>query len=125
MCKMTRAWLFLPCALVIAVLTPATVENLTAQNAQTATSTLEAPRLEFFQQYCFQCHGATTQRAGLNLESLATDNPLVRNRDTWEMGLEMLDLGRRPPGEKGKWLLSVILNGIVYINILKKIEIFE
>lgn len=95
--KMTRAWFSLPCAFVMTVLTSATFETLAAQVVQTAAATPEAPRLEFFQQYCFQCHGANTQRAGLNLESLTTENPLVRNRETWEMVLEMLDLGRMPP----------------------------
>ncbi len=95
--KIPRAWFSLPCAFGIAVLTSAAVENLAAQNVQTAAPTPEVPGLELLQQYCFRCHGADTQRAGLNLESLTTQHPLVRNGETWERVIEMVEIGRMPP----------------------------
>ena len=102
--RMPRAWFFLPSAvgigvLGIAVVTSATVESLAAQNVQTAASTPEAPELELLQQYCFRCHAAATQRAGLDLEGLTTQHPLVRNREMWERVIEMVEIGRMPPPE--------------------------
>ncbi len=34
------------------------------------------------EQYCFRCHGPQTQTAGINLATLVTERPLVRNRET-------------------------------------------
>ena len=101
--KMPRAWFFLPCALGIgvlgiAVVASVTVQNLAAQNIQTA-ATPEAPGLELLQQYCFRCHAAATQRAGLDLEGLTAQHPLVRNREMWERVIEMVEIGRMPPPE--------------------------
>ncbi|MCZ6539159.1 MAG: hypothetical protein O6922_04965, partial [Chloroflexi bacterium] len=82
-----------------AVVLPATVDHLAAQNVQTAAPAPEAPALELLQQYCLRCHAAATQRAGLDLESLTTQHPLVRNREIWERVMEMVEIGRMPPPE--------------------------
>ncbi len=107
MCKIPRTRFSLLCAfvcafgiaVVMAVLMSATVESLAAQNVQNAAQTPETAGLELFQQYCFRCHGGTTQRAGLNLESLTTEHPLVRNRETWERVIDALESGKMPPIE--------------------------
>ena len=49
------------------------------------------------EQYCFQCHGPQTQTAGIDLATLVTERPLVRNRGTWERVIEALDEGEMPP----------------------------
>ena len=49
------------------------------------------------EQYCFQCHGPQTQTAGIDLATLVTERPLVRNRETWERVMEALDEGEMPP----------------------------
>ncbi len=49
------------------------------------------------EQYCFRCHGPQTQTAGINLATLVTERPLVRNRETWERVIEALDHGEMPP----------------------------
>ena len=49
------------------------------------------------EQYCFQCHGPQTQTAGIDLATLVTERPLVRNRETWERVIEALDEGEMPP----------------------------
>ena len=49
------------------------------------------------EQYCFRCHGPQTQTAGIDLATLVTERPLVRNRETWERVIEALDEGEMPP----------------------------
>ncbi|MCY4507410.1 MAG: DUF1592 domain-containing protein, partial [Acidobacteria bacterium] len=66
-----------------------------AASAQTdAGAHAVAPLAE---QYCFQCHGPQTQTAGIDLATLVTERPLVRNRETWERVIEALDEGEMPP----------------------------
>ena len=66
-----------------------------AASAQTdAGAHAVAPLAE---QYCFQCHGPQTQTAGIDLATLVTERPLVRNRETWERVIEALDAGEMPP----------------------------
>ncbi len=42
------------------------------------------PELPLFERYCFGCHGPDkkTAQAGINLETLSAERPLVRNRET-------------------------------------------
>ena len=47
--------------------------------------------------YCAGCHGPQTQTAGLNLTSLAGQQPLVRNRETWTRVIDALEVGKMPP----------------------------
>ena len=66
--------------------------------ADAQSQDVEGDELEpLFAQFCFQCHGSTTQTAGINLAALVTQHPLVRNRETWERVIAALELGRMPP----------------------------
>ena len=49
------------------------------------------------EQYCFACHGAQTQTAGVNLAAMVDQRPLVRNRETWTRVIGALDVGKMPP----------------------------
>ena len=49
------------------------------------------------ERYCYRCHGPQTQTAGINLATLVTQRPLVRNRETWTRVIEALDEGKMPP----------------------------
>ena len=42
------------------------------------------PELPLCERYCFGCHGPDkkTAQAGINLETLSAERPLVRNRET-------------------------------------------
>ena len=48
-------------------------------------------------EYCYRCHGPQTQTAGINLSSLVTERPLVKNRETWSRVMEALEGGKMPP----------------------------
>ena len=49
------------------------------------------------EEYCFRCHGSETQTAGINLSSLVTERPLVKNRETWTRVMEALEKSKMPP----------------------------
>lgn len=49
------------------------------------------------ERYCIACHGEQTQTAGINLAALLDQQPLVRNRETWERVVDAVDLGKMPP----------------------------
>jgi len=70
-------------AIGIAAVTSTAAKNLSAQSTRTTAVSSDLPGLELFEQYCYRCHGGTRQRAGIDLESLTTELPLVRNRETW------------------------------------------
>ena len=71
------------------------VGTAAAASAQTdAGAHAVAPLAE---QYCYRCHGAQTQTAGINLATLVAERPLVRNRETWTRVIEALDEGKMPP----------------------------
>jgi len=53
-----------------------------------------APLVERF---CARCHGPETQTAGIDLATLVTDRPLVKNRETWHRVMEVLEEHRMPP----------------------------
>ena len=80
---------------VVALVLAGTLVAAAAASAQTdAAAHAVAPLAE---QYCFRCHGPQTQTAGINLATLVTERPLVRNRETWERIIEALDAGEMPP----------------------------
>ena len=49
------------------------------------------------EKYCFACHGAETQTAGINLHTLVRQRPLVRNRETWQRVMNAVEVGKMPP----------------------------
>ena len=49
-----------------------------------------------FQQYCFQCHGASKPMAGVSLEKM-TAGAVGENFQTWQKVAAVLDQGRMPP----------------------------
>lgn len=58
--------------------------QVTAQeSAAAAKQDFQQIILPLFKKSCFDCHGMDNQEGGLNLESLLTDRPLVKNRSKW------------------------------------------
>ena len=55
------------------------------------------PAAPLLERYCFRCHGAETQTAGVNLDALVDQRPLVRNRETWTRVMDALEVGKMPP----------------------------
>lgn len=49
------------------------------------------------EKFCFRCHDTNEAYAGLDLESLITDQPLIRNRIQWDHVIERLTLNDMPP----------------------------
>ncbi len=74
-------------ALIAATVTPA--------DAQETGNT--HPIQPLVEQYCFACHGAQTQTAGVNLSAMLDQRPLVRNREAWTRVIGALEVGKMPP----------------------------
>ncbi len=63
----------------------------------TADDTARHPAAPLLERYCFRCHGAQTQTAGVNLDGLIAQRPLVRNRGSWTRVMDALEVGKMPP----------------------------
>lgn len=48
-------------------------------------------------QSCQACHSTASAAAGVDLQALLTERPLVRNRETWERVIAVVEAGRMPP----------------------------
>ena len=55
------------------------------------------PAAPLLARYCFGCHGPQTQTAGVNLDALVAQRPLVRNREAWTRVMDALEVGKMPP----------------------------
>ena len=55
------------------------------------------PAAALLEQYCFRCHGPETQTAGVNLDGLIAQRPLVRNREAWTRVIDAVEVGKMPP----------------------------
>ena len=55
------------------------------------------PAAPLLEQYCFRCHGPETQTAGVNLDGLIAQRPLVRNREAWTRVIDAVEVGKMPP----------------------------
>jgi hypothetical protein len=53
----------------------------------------------FLERYCFRCHGATKQKAALDLSHGSTVSAIASNPRRWEMVLERLKAQEMPPEE--------------------------
>ena len=50
-----------------------------------------------FQQYCFQCHGSTVTKAGVNLEQMTAQGSIAEQFQLWERVAVALEQRRMPP----------------------------
>jgi hypothetical protein len=60
-----------------------------------AAATVKPPAL--FEKYCFECHGETKPKGGVNLKHLLQQPVSGPQADTWDKVAEMLDTGEMPP----------------------------
>ncbi len=51
----------------------------------------------FFKQYCFDCHGADTQEAGLELHREVALADILKNRKAWDKVYQHVKIGAMPP----------------------------
>lgn len=75
------------------------VERVSAQEAeeQTGPEARTHPAAALLEQYCFRCHGSQTQTAGVDLDALIDQRPLVRNRESWTRVVDAVEVGKMPP----------------------------
>ena len=83
----------LPVLVVLSVVS----DTLAAAGQPTDRATDPQPAATVLSQYCFQCHDAQTQTAGINLEGLILQRPLVRNHQTWTRVIDAVEIGKMPP----------------------------
>ena len=69
-------------------------QPLLNQQVDSTQATSVNPLIE---KYCFTCHGAETQTAGINLRALVDQHPLVSNRETWQRVMNAVEVGKMPP----------------------------
>ena len=53
----------------------------------------------FISKFCISCHGPTTQKASLRLDTLDGDLENGSMADTWQEVLDLINLGEMPPGD--------------------------
>ena len=94
MTKLHRVASFTLVLAVAAGIGRASAQATTGPGIDDATRHPAAPLLE---QYCFRCHGAQTQTAGVNLDGLIAQRPLVRNREAWTRAIDAVEVGKMPP----------------------------
>ena len=92
--KLQRVSMFALALATVAGIGRASAQTTAGQGVDVAARHPAAPLLE---QYCFRCHGAQTQTAGVNLDGLIAQRPLVRNREAWTRVMEAIEVGEMPP----------------------------
>ena len=65
--------------------------------AQEVDDPARHPAAPLLERYCFRCHGGQTQTAGVNLDGLIAQRPLVRNREAWTRAIDAVEVGKMPP----------------------------
>ena len=67
-----------------------------------ATSAIEGAASErqfrsLLAEKCLDCHSGDDAEAGLQLDALASELPWVRNRDTWQRVVQLVEMQSMPP----------------------------
>ena len=84
-------------ALVLAAATGIGRASAQTSAGQGATEPDRHPAAPLLERYCFRCHGPETQTAGVNLDGLIAQRPLVRNREAWTRVIDAVEVGKMPP----------------------------
>ncbi|NCF88897.1 MAG: DUF1592 domain-containing protein [Verrucomicrobiaceae bacterium] len=61
---------------------------------------LPKKHLTLFQNYCFDCHDAETQKGKINLEALPLEITPLRQAELWQKVLNAMNAGEMPPEDK-------------------------
>ena len=86
--------------IIVWVLWPAGGEQTLASTEATAKAAEIDYQTEiqpFFKQYCFDCHGADTQEAGLELNRETSLAEILQNRKAWDKVYQHVKIGAMPP----------------------------
>ncbi len=62
----------------------------------------EAPPVEFFRTYCFECHGTTKPKGDISLERLVAAASISADADDWANVAEMIETGDMPADDAEK-----------------------
>ncbi len=73
---------------------------LSSASAQAAPAA--ATSSNFFQKFCFECHGNSKPKAGLSLEQLIARPSVGPHAEAWEKVVEMLEMSEMPPSDATK-----------------------
>lgn len=71
-----------------------------AVGAGAAAPDFKGTALPFIKQYCLECHGEKTQKAGLDLSKSASEATLLKEHKLWKGILHQVNSGEMPPKKK-------------------------
>ena len=74
--------------------------NALEEALQSEPLTFEANIQPLLKKYCYECHGAKKQRAGLNLEKAKTEQSILEGRKVWERAAAMIRTREMPPQKR-------------------------
>src|SRR5262245_47404775 len=89
------ALVLLSCLVAVTIVRNTRAISESGNTQKTGQSSSKAPAI--FQQYCFQCHGATLSKAGVNLEQLTARESVDENFQQWERVATALEQRIMPP----------------------------
>jgi len=80
------------------LLTPLVFSFVSA--AEPPTARMPAAHLAVFEQHCFDCHDADTEKGGVNLEDLSFEMDSLQTAELWQKVLNTVNSGEMPPKKK-------------------------
>ncbi len=77
---------------------PAVVATGSAADAAPAKAEMPTEHARLFQKHCFDCHGSSSEEAGVNLESISYNvSDSIETAELWQKVLNVINSGEMPP----------------------------
>ena len=92
------------------------VTTFTANPVEKNTSDFSQNGALFLEQYCFTCHAGDQPAAELSLDSFTDNQSLIKNRDAWELILDMVTTGQMPPSDSDQPSMEASDSFIAHID---------
>ena len=73
---------------------------IAAEPGQPPQARMPAAHLNVFEQHCFDCHDADTEKGGVNLEDLSFEMDTLQTAELWQKVLNTVNSGEMPPKKK-------------------------
>ena len=93
------------CLLVLVALVAAFISvdsNPAIAETLNTSSSLNQPAIDFFTEYCTDCHNETKAKGKVNLEGLIEADTMGKDFKAWELIVEMLELHEMPPEDESQ-----------------------
>ncbi|EMI18954.1 secreted protein containing DUF1588 [Rhodopirellula maiorica SM1] len=88
------------CTLLATLVACANEPVCSADESTASPATMPAKHAAVFKQYCFDCHDAASEEAGVNLEQLSFDIAKdIENAERWAKVLNAINSGEMPPAD--------------------------